>query len=380
VKKLSRIEAILSELEYIAHHPALVVDQWKAETKGKAVGIMEIHCAEEVVHAAGMLPVGVWGGQTNISLANEYLQAFCCSIMKAVMEFTIRGVYKNLDAIICPETCDTMRTVPLMMRIAQPEMPVVGLTLPDNRKLPVGIAYTANEYRFIVRQLSEITGTTVTDAALQASIDLYDRHRTAMMAFFDIAADHADVINPYWRHQVVKSAFFIPKEKHLALVEELNAGLSALPQNKGSGPRVVVTGIMAEPDDFLRILGEFSYTIVADDMAYGSRQFRTLSPWDADPYLRLGKRFANFEGCSCVYDPDKLRGKLLVDLVQKKQADGVMVLIMKFCDPEEYDYPFIKQELEAAVIPHLYLEIEQQMESMEQVRTRLQAFAEIIGQ
>jgi benzoyl-CoA reductase/2-hydroxyglutaryl-CoA dehydratase subunit BcrC/BadD/HgdB len=53
---------------------------------------------------------------------------------------------------------------------------------------------------------------------------------------------------------------------------------------------------------------------------------------------------------------------------------------MKFCDPEEYDYPFIKKDLDEAGIPHLYMEIEQQMESSEQVQTRLQAFAELLDE
>ncbi|MGE5379708.1 MAG: 2-hydroxyacyl-CoA dehydratase subunit D [Methylocystaceae bacterium] len=376
---MSRVDEILNELEYIAHHPAKMVDKWKSETGKKAVGIMPIHCAEEVVHAAGMLPVGMWGGQTSISRANEYVQAFCCSIAKAIMEFSAAGAYKMLDAVICPETCDTFRVIPLMMRLADPITPVIGLTLPDSRKIQAGIEYTGNEYRNIARQLAELTGNVVTNDALQASIDLYDQHHAAMMTFFDLAAEHADIINPYWRHQVVKSSFYILKEKHLALVQELNAELSKLPVNKGNGPRVVVTGIMAEPDEFLKLLGEFGYTFVADDMAQGSRQFRTPTPADPDPFIRLGKRFAAFEGCSCVCDPNKLRGQIITEMVKKQQADGVLVLILKFCDPEEYDYPFIKEDLEKAGIPHLYLEIEQQMESLEQVRTRLQAFAEIVS-
>lgn len=375
---LSRINEILNELEYIAHHPAQMVMKWKSETGKKAVGIVPIHCAEEIVHAADMLPVGMWGGQTTLTRANEYVQAFCCSIAKAIMEFSAAGAYKHLDAVICPETCDTLRVIPLMMRVADPITPVIGLVLPDNRKIQTGIEYTANEYRSIAKQLADITGNVITDSALQASIKLYDRHHAAMMRFFDVAADHADVINPYWRHQVVKSSFYILKEKHLALVEELTALLSAFPVNKGTGPRIVVTGIMAEPDKLLNLFGEFGYTIVADDLAQGSRQFRTLTPEDSDPFIRLGKRFAAFEGCSCVCDPDKVRGKILIDMVKKQQADGVVVLILKFCDPEEYDYPCIKQDLEAAGIPHLYLEIEQQMDSVEQIRTRLQAFSEML--
>lgn len=377
---MARIEEIITQLEYVAHHPARMVDQWKAETGGKAVGIMPIHCAEEVVHAAGMLPVGMWGGQTAITMAPEYLQAFCCSIMKAVMEFTMRGVYKNLDAVICPETCDTLRVIPLMMRIAMPETPVVGLVLPDNRKIQSGIEYTADEYRSIVKQLEQITSQTVSDDQLQASIEIYNRHHAAMMEFFHLAAEHCDVITPYKRHMVVKSSFFMPKEKHTELLEALIEELKQLEPGPWTGHRVVVTGIMGEPDELLKLFEEFGFAIVADDLAQGSRQFRTPTPADPDPYIRLGKRFANFEGCSCVYDPDKLRGKLLQKLTDENQADGVIVLMMKFCDPEEYDYPFIKKDLDEAGIPHLYLEIEQQMETLEQVRTRLQAFSELLGQ
>jgi bcr-type benzoyl-CoA reductase subunit C len=375
---MSKVEEILSELGYVAHHPARMVEQWKKETGGKAVGIMPIHCAEEVVHAAGMLPVGMWGGQTSISLAPEYLQSFCCSIMKAVMEFTMSGAYKDLDAIICPETCDTLRVIPLMMRKAVPQIPIIGIVLPDNRKIDAGIKYTAAEYRSIVKQLEQITGKPVKDEDLQNSIEIYNEHHAAMMEFFKVAVDHCDIITPYNRHMVIKSSYFIPKEKHTVLVRALIDELNKLEPTQYKGHKVVVTGIMSEPDELLEMFENYGYAIVADDLAQGSRQFRTPAPPDDDPYIRLGKRLADFEGCAVVYDPEKLRGKLLKQLVDETQADGVVVLMMKFCDPEEYDYPFIKKDLDEAGIPHLYLEIEQQMESSEQVQTRLQAFAELL--
>lgn len=375
---MSKVEEILSELGYVAHHPARMVEQWKKETGGKAVGIMPIHCAEEVVHAAGMLPVGMWGGQTSISLAPEYLQSFCCSIMKAVMEFTMSGAYKDLDAIICPETCDTLRVIPLMMRKAIPETPIIGVVLPDNRKIDAGIKYTAAEYRSIVKQLEQITGKPVKDEDLQNSIEIYNEHHASMMEFFKVAVDHCDIITPYNRHMVIKSSYFMPKEKHTDLVKALIDELNKIQPVEYKGHKVVVTGIMSEPDELLEMFEKYGYAIVADDLAQGSRQFRTPAPADDDPYIRLGKRLADFEGCSVVYDPEKLRGKLLKQLVDETQADGVVVLMMKFCDPEEYDYPFIKKDLEEAGIPHLYLEIEQQMESSEQVQTRLQAFAELL--
>jgi benzoyl-CoA reductase/2-hydroxyglutaryl-CoA dehydratase subunit BcrC/BadD/HgdB len=79
-----------------------------------------------------------------------------------------------------------------------------------------------------------------------------------------------------------------------------------------------------------------------------------------------------------LYNDTKNRGTLLKGLVQETQADGVVIVMMKFCDPEEFDYPIYKKELEEAGIPMLYLEIEQKMDSIEQIRTRIQAFTEML--
>ena len=53
--------------------------------------------------------------------------------------------------------------------------------------------------------------------------------------------------------------------------------------------------------------------------------------------------------------------------------------MFKFCDPEEFDYPVYKKELTDAGVPMLYLEVDQQMDSVEQIRTRIQSFAEMLN-
>jgi benzoyl-CoA reductase/2-hydroxyglutaryl-CoA dehydratase subunit BcrC/BadD/HgdB len=92
----------------------------------------------------------------------------------------------------------------------------------------------------------------------------------------------------------------------------------------------------------------------------------------------LAYRIVDHDGCSLLYDEEKKHGQLLIELVRDNHADGVMVCMMKFCNPEEFDYPIYKKELEAAGIPMLYLEIEQKMDSAEQIRNRIQSFAEMI--
>ncbi|MPM77807.1 (R)-2-hydroxyisocaproyl-CoA dehydratase beta subunit [bioreactor metagenome] len=83
-------------------------------------------------------------------------------------------------------------------------------------------------------------------------------------------------------------------------------------------------------------------------------------------------------GCPFLYEAEKSRGSMLTDMVRANRADAVITFLMKFCDPDEFDYPVYKKELEAANIPQLYLEVEQQMDSFGQVRTRIQSMAEIL--
>ena len=373
-----KINRILSTFEQTALNPQEAVKNWKKETGGKAIGCLPIHAPVEIVHAAKMLPVGVWGGQTVINRANEYLKAYCCSPMKAIMENALKGVYRDLDAVIAPTTCDTMKTIALNWKVAIPSIPILPFAYPDNRKSESGIKYLEAECRRVAKDLAQLSGAAVQDKALQDSIEIYQKHRAAMRTFLETAADHVGTITPYYRYMAEKSSIFMPPETHTALLTDLTSELSKLPKSDAGKLRVVISGIMPEPYDILKISEELGMAVVADDMALGSRQFKKDTPPGNNPYERLSRQLANYEGCSTVYDPEKLRGKMIVEMAERFRADGVIYLQMQFCEPEEYDYIFLKQDFEAAGIPHLYLEIEQKMESLEQVRTRLQTFSEIL--
>ncbi|MCI7413335.1 2-hydroxyacyl-CoA dehydratase family protein [Hornefia butyriciproducens] len=79
-----------------------------------------------------------------------------------------------------------------------------------------------------------------------------------------------------------------------------------------------------------------------------------------------------------MYEPEKKRGQYMLNLAEQYNADAIVVMMMKFCDPEQYDYPIYKAELEAAGIPFLYMEVDQQTTGFEQLRTRIQSFCEML--
>ncbi len=373
------INNVLTEMNRVISSPVQVVKDYKKNTGKKVVGCFPVYCPEEIVHAAGMLPIGMWGGQTQISLANTILPAFACSIMQSVMDFALRGVYKELDAVIISAPCDTLKSIGQDWQYSIPHIKSILTVYPQMRKLPAGIQYLKTEFQNIKKEIESISGESISDEALHKSIEVYNEHRQSLRNFCSIARMYPLTITPTVRHLVIKSGYFMEKSQHTALVNELVSELSKLPAEEFKGKRVILTGIMAEPNGLLELFSENGITVVGDDLAQESRQFRTDVPAGDDPLLRLAQQWSLVEGCSLAYDPDKKRGDMLINMVKDTGADAIVLCMMKFCDPEEFDFPVLSAQFEAAGIPMLHLEIDQQIQSMEQVRTRIQGFKEMLS-
>ncbi|MBU5306572.1 2-hydroxyacyl-CoA dehydratase family protein [Clostridioides mangenotii] len=373
------MEAILSRMQEVVDNPNEVIKKFKKDTGNKAIGCFPVYCPEEIIHAAGMFPVGIWGGHTELDLAKQYFPAFACSIMQSSLEFGLKGAYNELSAAIIPGMCDTLICLGQNWKSAVPQVPYIALVYPQNRKLESGVKYLINEYKNIKAELEKICGHEITEEKLQESIDIYNEHRKVMQEFVELSPKYSKTIKPSVRNLVIKSGFFMKKEEHTDLVKNLISELNKKPTEECIGSKVVLTGISLDSKDILEILEENNMTVVADDLAQESRQFRTLVPEGKDALERLARQWSNIEGCSLAYDPDKKRGSMIADEAKAKDADGVVFCMMKFCDPEEYDYPVVKKDIESKNIPTLFIEVDQQTSNNEQVRTRVQAFSEMLS-
>jgi benzoyl-CoA reductase/2-hydroxyglutaryl-CoA dehydratase subunit BcrC/BadD/HgdB len=373
---MNRIDEIIAQLSHIASHPAEAIAQHKKETGKGAVGIVYVYAPEEIIHAAGYLPVGCWGGQKTISKARAYLVPFACSIMQSVMELECEGAYDTLDAVLFSVPCDTLKC---MSQMWKGKAPIITFTHPQNRKLAASNDFLAEEYALVRSKLEKILGTTITDEAIEKSIEVYNENRRTMRDFCEAAAEYPELIDPIKRHAVIKARFFMEKSKHTTLVKELVRELRKQPVNPWKGKKVVLTGIMAEPDGLLELFKDNGFAVVADDLAQESRQFRNDVPSGKTPLYRLAKWWQELDGCSLATNPAKPRGQMLIDLATEHEADGVVVCMMKFCDPEEFDYPIYYSELQQAGIRNTMIEVDLESTSFEQVNTRLQTFAEVLG-
>ena len=109
---MKEIQDILSVMNDVVSNPGRVVRDYKAQTGKAVIGCFPVYCPEEIVHAAGMLPVGMWGGSTRVSKAFTIVPSFCCSIMQSNIELAMNGIYRDLDAVIMSSPCDTLKSIP----------------------------------------------------------------------------------------------------------------------------------------------------------------------------------------------------------------------------------------------------------------------------
>jgi benzoyl-CoA reductase/2-hydroxyglutaryl-CoA dehydratase subunit BcrC/BadD/HgdB len=185
-------------------------------------------------------------------------------------------------------------------------------------------------------------------------------------------------ISASMRSDIFKSAWFMLKEEHTALVRSFLDELKTQP----AGPekiRIITSGILAGAPALTALLDEYGMHIVADDVAAESRQYRTDSPGGNDPLRRLALKFSAMGNCSVLYDPEKSRVDFIIKEAKAKRAKGILVVLTKFCDPEEFDCPLIKRASGDAGIPCTVIEADRQMDNYEQARTVIETFRDLLA-
>lgn len=368
------INEILNKFHTVAASPRTQMEHYLNQGK-KVVLTAPVYTPEELIYSMGFIPMGAWGADIEIKRAKEYCPAFLCSIVQSILELGILGTYEGASAIVIPSLCDTLKTLGENWKYAVSDIPFIPMTYPQNRKPSYGVAFTRASYEKVIWDLEKAGGTYTNEGLCRANA-VYNRHNCAMRRAEELLAVHPEV-SATQRSDMFKSAFFMAKEEHTQLVEQLITELEKTAPSEGKFP-VILSGILADSLGLNRIFEDMHIHIVADDIAAQSRQYRTDVPGGEDALLALAEKFALMDHCSVLYNKEKPRIQWILDMARKRGAKGIIVILTKFCDPEEFDYVFIKRACEEAGIPITLIEIDRQMVQYEQARTNIETFCGIL--
>ncbi len=110
-----------------------------------------------------------------------------------------------------------------------------------------------------------------------------------------------------------------------------------------------------------------------------SLTMRTGSDESLPPIEALAEKYINDVPCPCKHNPKHDWADYLVNMVRGAQADALVMLTLKYCEPLAHDYPYLKERFAEAGIPHLLIETDHGPIPLGQIRTRLQALLELVG-
>ena len=375
-------EVMLKEFAEVAEHPHRVLTAYKNEGK-KVIGILPYFAPVELVVAAGMVPMGIWGSnKKTISQAKEYCATFYCTIAQLALEMLLDGTMDQLDGIITPTICDTLRPMSQNFRVAmEGKLPCIFLAHPQNRRPAFGLQFTVDQYMHVKSELEKISGEPISDEALRNAIKVYNKSRAARRKFSKLASEHCDVISAVSRSAVYRASWFMLKDEYTEKLEQLNAELEKLPAANWTGKKIVTSGIICDNPKLMQILDDNQIAIAADDVANESRPCLVDAAETGDPMMALAQQFADQDYDVLLYDEhssENRRADFIVKMVKESGAQGLVLFMQQFCDPEEMEYPYLKKALNAAGIPHIKLGVDQQMRDFGQASTALEGFADVL--
>ncbi len=370
------VQELLTRFQDIAEHPARQMQDYLARGE-KVVLTAPVYTPEEIIHAMGAVPMGAWGADVALERAKEYFPAFICSIMQSILELGMAGTYQGASAIVIPSLCDSLKCLGQNWKYAVKDIPFIPMTYPQNRANENGIQFAVAGYKRVIRDLEAALGTRFDPKVLAQSNAVYNRHNAVMRRVDALLAEHPEVTNRQ-RSAIFKSAFFLRKEEHTALVEQLIDALEQ--QTPGSAKlRIMTSGILCDSPALLDCFDALGMQIVADDVAAESRQYRTDVPERDDPLRALAEKFSRMDHCSVLYDVEKKRGDCLVRTATQRKAQGVLFVMTKFCDPEEFDVVPLRKTCRAAGLPVAQIEVDRQMADFAQVRTLLETLRDTLA-
>ncbi len=107
------------------------------------MGFLPIYVPRELLHAQGVLPVGLMGGRPDLEIikGDAYYQSYICHLPRSTIELGLNGSYDALDGLIFPAICDCIRNLSGMWQMLFPKVLVHYLDVPQNFDPAIGGAF-----------------------------------------------------------------------------------------------------------------------------------------------------------------------------------------------------------------------------------------------
>ena len=363
----------------IANNPNAYAKKIKNETGRSIIGHFCTYTPEEIIHASGALPFRIFGTKENITLADKHLQSYCCSLVRGGLEDALSGNLSFLDGTVFPHTCDSIQRLSDIWRLNAGFPLHLDVILPVKLNTESARTYMIEVLHKFRTDLEKVTGKEISDKKISESVKLYNSIRQSLADIYRIRSKYPDLISGNDIYAIMKSSTVMDREEFLKKLLEIVNSLSDKTGKKDkSAKRLVLAGNVCNHPDIYSMIENAGAYVVWDDLCTGSRYFGGQIDEGGDPVTKIADRYFDRLVCPAKHRDVTSRGKNLVEIVKDHNAQGVIFILLKFCDPHSFDYPYMKELLDNESIPGMLLEFEEQPPPEGQLKTRFETFIEML--
>jgi len=353
--------------------------KWKKETGGKVVGYFCTYVPEEILYAAGILPVRILGSHEPQDVTEPHIFGMFCPFCRDCLAQGLKGKYDYLDGIMIAQSCLHIRQAFTSWKIHIPVDFNYYLPMPNNVQSKRAVPYLEGELRAFKEALEKWIGKAITDENLNLGIEIMNRSRRLTRELYELRKeDNPPVTGLEAMYTVVSSQMVDKREFSEALQKTLDE-LKKKPSEQNSKIRLMILGSENDDTEFVKMVESLGAVFVVDDHCTGSRYFWNEVEANGNPLRTIAARYVDRVPCPSKDWPERIRINHINSLAQDWKVQGAVVIQQKFCDPHELDIPAIIESLKTSGVPAQFLELDVTV-PVGQFKTRVEAFLEMLGE
>jgi benzoyl-CoA reductase subunit C len=356
--------------------------QWKKKNPGgRVVGLFCSYVPEEILIAAGILPVRILGSHEPQNLTEPHIFGMYCPFCRDCLAQGLQGRYDYLDGVIIAQSCLHIRQAFTSWQLHVGTPWSYYLPMPHHvQSSERAVKFLAAEYADLKNELERWTGRKISEDDLSRGIKIMNESRSAMRQLYETRKASNPPLSGLEAMYIAASEQMIDKAEHARLVREVLA--NELPQrDPGLSGKTRLMLLGSEDDDsaFVKMVEACGAVVVVDDHCTGSRYFWNNVEDGGEPLTAIARRYVTRPACPTKDWPARSRLAHVLNLAKDWNCAGAVILQQKFCDPHELDIPEQRRNLEANGIKTLFLELDVTV-PVGQFKIRVEAFLETLSE
>ncbi|MBU3946863.1 MAG: benzoyl-CoA reductase, bzd-type, subunit N [Proteobacteria bacterium] len=351
---------------------------WKARTGGKVMAYMCTYVPEEILYAADVLPVRVYGSHEASDLTEQHIFGMYCPFCRDCVAQVMEGRYDYADGVMIAQACLHMRQVYSSWEIHKPTEFMYYMPFPIAVESPHARPHLVAEYKTFIEAVEKWTGKKITIDDLDRGIEILNKNRELMRKVYELRLlDNPPLTGVECMH-MTSSSQMVDKREHNQALEKLLKELPSRKTDRETGIRLMIVGSECDDIEFMDMVESLNSTFVADDHCTGSRAFWNSVEPEEDRLLAIAKRYLERPPCP-TKDTTKnfVRFHHVMEMAKEAKVEGAVIIQQKFCDPHEIDIPLLRKRFEDNGIRTYFLELDVTV-PIGQFKIRIEAFLEML--